>query len=126
MKVLSNNIFLGAVLVLDVSYGYTCKLQFQLKLAWIMTVFSFSLLFKELKDLETQKESLEIQNEESIMSYYKMRQQINRLGDEMLVGVALIVVNPVTPKIDQHLISPYNNTLESDMNVMRIEEMITN
>ena len=52
-----------------------------------MTVFSFSLLFKELKDLETQKESLEIQNEESIMSYYKMRQQINRLGDEMLVGV---------------------------------------
>ena len=92
-----------------------------------MTVFSFSLLFKELKDLETQKESLEIQNEESIMSYYKMRQQINRLGDEMLVGVvALIVVNPVTPKSDQHLISPYNNTLESDMKVMRIEEMITN
>ena len=89
-----------------------------------MTVFSFSLLFKELKDLETQKESLEIQNEESIMSYYKMRQQINRLGDEMLVGVALIVVNPVTP--DQHLISPYNSTLESDMKVMRIEEMITN
>ena len=92
-----------------------------------MTVFSFSLLFKELKDLETQKESLEIQNEESIMSYYKMRQQINRLGDEMLVGVvALIVVNPVTPKSDQHLISPYNNTLESDMKVMRIEEMISN
>ena len=91
-----------------------------------MTVFSFSLLFKELKDLETQKESLEIQNEESIMSYYKMRQQINRLGDEMLVGVALIVVNHVTPKSDQHLISPYNNTLESDMKVMRIEEMITN
>ena len=79
-----------------------------------MTVFSFSLLFKELKDLETQKESLEIQNEESIMSYYKMRQQINRLGDEMLVGVALIVVNPVTPKSYQHLISPYNNTLESN------------
>ena len=25
MKVLSNNIFLGAVLVLVVSYGYTCK-----------------------------------------------------------------------------------------------------
>ena len=126
MKVLSNNIFLGAVLVLVVSYGYTYKLQFQLKLGRIMIVFSFSLLFKELKDLETQKESLEIQNEESIMSYYKMRQQINRLGDEMLVGVALIVVNPVTPKIDQHLISPYNNTLESDMKVMRIEEMITN
>ena len=125
MKVLSNNIFLGAVLVPVVSYGYTCKLQFQLKLARIMIVFSFSLLFKELKDLETQKESLEIQNEESIMSYYKMRQQINRLGDEMLVGVALIVVNPVTPKSDQHLISPYNNTLESDMRVMRIEEMIT-
>lgn len=41
-------------------------------------------LIEKLKDLETQKESLEIQNEESIMSYYKMRQQINRLGDEML------------------------------------------
>ena len=55
---------------------------------------------------------MEIQNEESIMSYYKMRQQINRLGDEMLVGVALIVINPVTPRSDQHLLSPYNISLE--------------
>ncbi|PFX30767.1 Superkiller viralicidic activity 2-like 2 [Stylophora pistillata] len=44
-------------------------------------------LIEKLKDLETQKESLEIQNEESIMSYYKMRQQIKRLGEDMLAYV---------------------------------------
>ena len=35
-------------------------------------------------------------------------------------------LNPLTPKSDQHLISPYNITLYSNINVMRIEEMITN
>ena len=35
-------------------------------------------------------------------------------------------MNPLTPKSDQHLISPYNITLESNIKVMRIEEMITN
>ena len=34
--------------------------------------------------------------------------------------------NPLTPKRVQHLISPYNITLESNMKVMRIKEMITN
>ena len=33
-------------------------------------------------------------------------------------------INPLTPK--QHLVSPYNITTESDINVMRIKEMITN
>ena len=37
-----------------------------------------------------------------------------------------MVVNPLTPKSDQHLISPYNISLESNIKVMRIKEMITN
>ena len=32
--------------------------------------------------------------------------------------------NPITPKSDYHLISPYNITLESNIKVMRIMEMI--
>ena len=35
-------------------------------------------------------------------------------------------VNPLNPKSDQHLISPYNITFESHVKVMRIKEMITN
>ena len=35
-------------------------------------------------------------------------------------------LNPLTPKSDQHLISPYNITPESNIKVMRIKEMITN
>ena len=34
--------------------------------------------------------------------------------------------NPLTPKRVQHLISPYNITLESNIKVMRIKEMINN
>ena len=34
-------------------------------------------------------------------------------------------LNPLTLKSDQHLISPYNITPESNMKVMRIKEMIT-
>ena len=34
-------------------------------------------------------------------------------------------VNPLSPKSDQHLISPYNITPESHIKVMRIEEMVT-
>ena len=37
-----------------------------------------------------------------------------------------MVVNHLTPKSDQHLISPYNVSLESKIKVMRIKEMITN
>ena len=40
-----------------------------------------------------------------------------------MVGLRL---NPLTPKSDLHLISPYNITTESHINVMRIKEMITN
>ena len=35
-------------------------------------------------------------------------------------------LNPLTPKSDQLLISPYNITPESNIKVMRIKEMITN
>lgn len=35
-------------------------------------------------------------------------------------------INPLTPKNDQHPISPHNITPESNMKVRRIEEMITN
>ena len=34
--------------------------------------------------------------------------------------------NPLTPKSDQHLISPYNISPESHTKVMRIKEMIKN
>ena len=34
-------------------------------------------------------------------------------------------INPLTPKSDQHLISPYNITSESYIKVMRIKEMIS-
>ena len=33
--------------------------------------------------------------------------------------------NPLTPRSDQHLISPYNITPESHIKVMRIKEVIT-
>ena len=36
------------------------------------------------------------------------------------------LINPLTPKSDQHLISPYNVTPESHINIMRIKEMIPN
>ena len=35
-------------------------------------------------------------------------------------------INPLIPKSDQHLISPYSMTLKSNIKVMRMEEMITN
>ena len=35
-------------------------------------------------------------------------------------------LHPLTPKSDKHIISPYNITTESHINVMRIKEMITN
>ena len=34
--------------------------------------------------------------------------------------------NPLTPKSDQHLISPYNVIPESNIKVMKVKEMITN
>ena len=34
-------------------------------------------------------------------------------------------LNPLTPKNDKHLISPYNITLESHIKIRRMKEMIT-
>ena len=39
---------------------------------------------------------------------------------------AKVYINPLTTMSDQHLISPYNITIESHINVMRKKEMITN
>ena len=39
---------------------------------------------------------------------------------------APLFLNPLTPKSDYHLISPYNITLESHIKVTRIKEMIHN
>ena len=38
----------------------------------------------------------------------------------------MVTINPLTPKIDQHLISLYQITPKSNIKVMRIKEMITN
>ena len=35
-------------------------------------------------------------------------------------------INPLNPKSDQHLVSPYNITPESNIRVMRMKEIITN
>ena len=39
--------------------------------------------------------------------------------------LAFSCINLLTPKSDQHLISPYNIIPESHIKVMRIKEMIT-
>ena len=36
-----------------------------------------------------------------------------------------VSINPLTPKCDWHLISPYNVTPESNIKVIRIKETIT-
>ena len=41
-------------------------------------------------------------------------------------GLTCTKLNSLTPKSDQHQVSPYSITTESNMNVMRIREMITN
>ena len=38
-----------------------------------------------MRELEAKRDGFEIPNEESITAYYKIRQQLKRLGDEMLV-----------------------------------------
>ena len=43
----------------------------------------------------------------------------------VLSSFFLLFFNPLNPKSDQHLISPYNITPESQMKVMRINLMVT-
>lgn len=40
----------------------------------------------ELKELEAKRDSFEIPNEESITAYYKIRQQLKKLGNDLLVS----------------------------------------
>ena len=43
-----------------------------------------------------------------------------------ILTVIILWINPIATKSDQHLISPYNITLESLIEVTRIKQMITN
>ena len=52
--------------------------------------------------------------------YWNLSSQINSIFN------AIHCFNPLTPKSDQHPISPHNIILESNIKVMRIKEMITN
>ena len=44
----------------------------------------------ELRELEVKRDAFEIPNEESITAYYKIRQQLKRLGNDMLVSIWLL------------------------------------
>ena len=44
----------------------------------------------EIKKLEKQREEFEIPNEESITAYYKIRQQLKKLADDMLVRICVL------------------------------------
>ena len=50
----------------------------------------------------------------------------NISAKDLLFHVNLASFNPFNPKSNKHLISPYRNTAESFIKVMRIKEMITN
>ena len=55
-------------------------------------------------------------------------QHTNKRGEEgrLKHSQPLHYLNPLNPKNDQHLTSPYSNTTESFTKLMRIKEMITN
>ena len=46
-------------------------------------------------------------------------------AEDLLFHVHSASFNPFNPKSNKHLISPYRNTAESFIKVMRIKEMIT-
>ena len=48
------------------------------------TEWKMFILNSEFKNLEKEYESIEIPNEDQVMSYYKIRQQLNNLSNEML------------------------------------------
>jgi hypothetical protein len=50
-----------------------------------------------LKDLEVERDAIVIPNEESIASFYKIRQQLKKLGDDMLVRFFLLVSGAFVP-----------------------------
>ena len=57
----------------------------------------------------------------TLLTYLQITYKLN--NHFLLVNSSTI--NPLNPKSDQHLISPYNITPESHIKVMRIKEMIT-
>ena len=48
------------------------------------TEWKMFILNSEFKNLEKEYESIEIPNEDQVMSYYKIRQQLNNVSNEML------------------------------------------
>lgn len=44
----------------------------------------------------------------------------------MIIVESVFHINPLNPKSDQHLISPYNVTAESFIKIVRIKEIISN
>ena len=60
-----------------------------------------------------------------VWSVERLIRSQKRVGAEFRAIVDL-PIDPLCPKSDQHLISPYNIFPESHINVTRIKEMITN
>ena len=58
------------------------------------------------------------------MFYNSDKGEFHKVKEIMSSTKTLLIL--LTPKSDEHLISPYNITPESNIKVMRMKEMITN
>ena len=58
------------------------------------------------------------------MFYNSDKGEFHKVKEIMSSTNTLLIL--LTPKSDEHLISPYNITPESNIKVMRMKEMITN
>lgn len=52
---------------------------------------NYVMFLPELKDLEIERDAVVIPDEESISSFYKIRQQLKKLGNDMLVSFINII-----------------------------------
>ena len=73
------------------------------------------------------QEKLDTDNSKDLKSYYHGHQQFEIYNWRKKIQFPFCArhLNPLLPKSDKHLISPYNITPESNINVTRIKEMIT-
>lgn len=55
----------------------------------------------------------------------RVLQQHTLLSQRLFLHSGMLTVNPLIPKIDLHLISPYNITPASSIEVTKIKEIIT-
>ena len=75
------------------------------------------------------QEKLDTDNSKDLKSYYNGNQQFEIYNWRKKIQFPFYAGHSTPqhlPKGDQHLISPYNITPESNINVTRIKEMITN